>query len=152
MIRSTIFCLFILFLLPRPVRNIACGNIFSNSYNWQWLSRRVRIKALCQKTKQNFRSDLEHLPIFKALCESNPEQLLVFKAPRGDAPRVEHVPLVDDQRVQSGTTPRFYGSTSRSTSQILNNSLFVRIHAGTIHESNTSHAWTIHESGTIPCF
>ena len=79
----------------------------------------MRIIALCQKTKQTFGSDLEYLPVFKALrgadpeqntgtihesnlehllvlrllagtiSGSNPEHLLVFKAPRGDNPRVQ---------------------------------------------------------------
>ena len=45
-------------------------------------------------------------------------------------PPVEHLPRVDHQWVQSGTTPCFQGSTSRSMS-------------APIHQSNTSHAWTI---------
>ena len=47
------------------------------------------------------------------------------------SPPVEHLPRVDHQRVQSGTTPCFKGSTSRSTS-------------APVHQLNTSHAWTIH--------
>ena len=62
------------------------------AYGRYLLSQRVQLVALCQKTKEKiFGSDLEHLPIFKALRESNPEQLLVVKAPR----------------VKSGTTPCF---------------------------------------------
>ena len=33
-----------------------------------------------------------------------------------------------------------------SKSPIRNNSLFLRLHVGTIHESNTSHTWMIHNS------
>ena len=51
--------------------------------------------------------------------ESNPEQLLVFKSHK-PGPQV-----------------------GRSTSPIQNNSFFLRLQAGTIHQSNTFHAWTI---------
>ena len=57
--------------------------------------------------------------------ESNLEQLLVFKAPPGDYTRVQ------------SRTPCFQGSTrGRSMSPIRKNSLFLRLHAGTIHDSN----------------
>ena len=59
-------------------------------------------KLHCVKSKRNiFGSNLEHLPVFKALSRADPEQnagtihksnleqLLVFKAPRGDDPRVQ---------------------------------------------------------------
>ena len=58
-------------------------------------------KLHCVKSKtKTFGSNLEHLPVFKALSradleqnagtihKSNPEHLLVFKAPRGDNPPV----------------------------------------------------------------
>ena len=56
---------------------------------------------MSKKLNKTFGSDLEHLPIFKALLvadpeqnagtihESNPEHLLVLKAPCGDDPRVQ---------------------------------------------------------------
>ena len=55
----------------------------------------MQIIALCQKTKQKYRYDSEHLPVFKALYGDNPEQNAVtihasnpehlpyFKAPHG---------------------------------------------------------------------
>ena len=64
--------------------------------------------SIVKKQKNTFGSDLEHLPVFKALRRADPEQnagtihkskpehLLVLKAPRGD-----------DPRVQSGTPPCF---------------------------------------------
>ena len=54
--------------------------------------------------KYIFGSNLEHLPVFKPLRESNPEQLLVLKDLSGDDPRVEHLQRMDDPQVQSGTT------------------------------------------------
>ena len=39
---------------------------------------------MSKKLNKIFGSDLEHFPVFKALRESNPEQLLVLKAPCGD--------------------------------------------------------------------
>ena len=47
--------------------------------------------ALCQKLNKIFWSNLEALPVFKALC--------------WDDPRVEHLPRIDDPQVKSGTTP-----------------------------------------------
>ena len=89
-----------------------------------------------KKLNKIFGSDLKHLLVFKALSKSNPEQLLVFRAHSGDDPRVKHLPRVDNPQVQFGTNPCFKGSTS----PIRNNSSFLlRLHAGTIHESNTSH-------------
>ena len=116
-------------------------------------------------------SNLEQLLLFRALHESNLEQLLVFKAPREYNPRVEHLPCMDDPRVQSKTSPYFkgstspvhesgpqvspqVGSTSQSTSPIRNNSLFLRLHAGTIHDAkylprvNDPQV----QSDTSPCF
>ena len=61
-----------------------------------------------KKVNKTFGSNLEHTPIFRALLGANPEQdaetiqvsnpehLIVFKAPRGD-----------NQQVQSGTPPCF---------------------------------------------
>ena len=46
---------------------------------------------------------MEHLPVFKALREYNPEKLLVFRAPSGNNPQVKHLPHVDNPQVQSGT-------------------------------------------------
>ena len=43
-----------------------------------------------KKLNKIFGSDLEHLPVFKAL--------------RGDNSRVKHLPCMEDPRVQSGTT------------------------------------------------
>ena len=40
----------------------------------------------------------------------------------------------------------YAGPIWNRTSPIRNTSLFLRLHTGTIHESNTFHAWTIHES------
>ena len=48
-----------------------------------------------------------------------------------NSPPVKHLPCVDLPRVQSGTTPRFYGPMSRLTS-------------APVYQSNTSHAWTFH--------
>ena len=56
----------------------------------------VENRVLLKNKTKTFGSDFEHLPIFKALHradpeqnaltihESNPENLLAFKAPRGD--------------------------------------------------------------------
>ena len=44
------------------------------AYGKHGLSKRVRIIALCQKQKQTFKSDLEHLPVFEALRRADPEQ------------------------------------------------------------------------------
>ena len=83
------------------------------AYGRHWLSRRVRTIAMCKKLIKIFGSDLEHLPVFKAL--------------RGHNPRVEHLPRVDNPCVQSGPTPQFSGSMSRAHKLG---------HAWTIHESN----------------
>ena len=75
------------------------------------LYRCVQIIALCQKLNNLVWLDLEHLPVFKALCGDNPEQnagtihasnqeqLPVFKAPHRDDP--------EQNAEQCGTPPCF---------------------------------------------
>ena len=60
------------------------------AYGRHWLSRRVWIIALCQKSKQNNWVQFGTPPYFKAL--------------HGDNPWVKHLLSVDDPRVQSETT------------------------------------------------
>ena len=82
--------------------------------------------TVSKKLNKTFRSNLEHLPVFKALCG----------AIRNRTP-------------------------GQSTSPIRNTSLFLRLHAGTIHESNPEHLVVFKarpgdnpgvQSGITPCF
>ena len=64
-----------------------------------------------------------------AIYKFNPEHLLVFKALRRDKPWVQY-----------GKLPCFKGSTrGRSSGPIRKTSSFLRLHTGTIHESNPEH-------------
>ena len=56
------------------------------------------------------------------------------------------LPRIDNQCIQSGTSPCFKGFTQgRPMSPIWNNTLFLRLHAWTITKLKSSKAWTIPE-------
>ena len=111
------------------------------AYGRHWLSQRVWIETLCQKTKLNIWVPFEHLP------SSMP-----------DWSRTERE---DEPWVQSWTPPFFCSLRGQSTSPIRNTSLFLRLHAGTINESNAEHLLVFKapcgddqgvQSGTPSCF
>ena len=103
----------------QTVRTIAGCNNKNPSYGRHWLSTCADNSIVSKKLSKTCGSDLKHMPVLKALCreirnrtqgkstspirntslflrlypgtihKSNTEQLLVFKAPSGDGPRVQ---------------------------------------------------------------
>ena len=79
------------------IDNIGVANIKNPAYGRHRISRPMRIE------KNSIRNDSLFLRLYELV-------------PKCTSPLVEHLPRVDLPRVQSTTTPCFYGSMSWSTS------------------------------------